>query len=264
MNVDFLFPIAVFTLRYFVLGGLIFLIFYKLFSKKLSTSKIQSRLAKHKDFIREITHSLKSNLILGGMVGIFAYTPLRDYSFLYRDVNEYPLWWMPVSLLVALFIHDTYFYWMHRTIHHPRLYKTFHILHHKSVNPSPWASFAFNTSEAVLEALIVPILMWVLPMHYTMLVSFGFLSFFGNVYGHLGYEITPRWFRHTWLFEILNTSVYHNVHHSRFKGNYSLYFRHWDRWRNTEHPDYVKEFDELQAKRFGENVLEREAHLVSK
>lgn len=254
MDIFFFTPTVIFLLRYLILGGIIFLVFYVLFPEKFSRRKIQDRLAGKKDFLREIVHSLKSTFILGITIGIFAYTPLRQYSFMYEDIHDFPVWWMPLSLLLALIFHDTYFYWMHRTIHHPGLYKTFHILHHKSVNPSPWASFSFNTSEAVLEALIVPIVMWTIPMHYSMLVTFGFASFFGNVYGHLGYEIAPRWFRNTWLFEVINSSVYHNIHHSRFKGNFSLYFRYWDRWMGTEHPDYVKEYDRIQEQRFGEKT----------
>ena len=71
-----------------------------------------------------------------------------------------------------------------------------------------------------------------------------------NVYGHLGYEIAPKWFRNSFLFEIINTSTHHNLHHHKFKGNYGLYFRIWDRIMKTEHPDYVKEYDKIQQRRF--------------
>ena len=50
---------------------------------------------------------------------------------------------------------------------------------------------------------------------------------------------------------MINTSVYHNLHHSKFKGNYSLYFRWWDKLMKTENPDYVKEYDRIQEQRFG-------------
>jgi len=78
---------------------------------------------------------------------------------------------------------------------------------------------------------------------------FTIVAFGINVYGHLGYEIAPKWFRRTWLFEIMNTSVHHNLHHSKFIGNYGLYFRFWDRLMKTENPDYVKSYDALMAKR---------------
>jgi sterol desaturase/sphingolipid hydroxylase (fatty acid hydroxylase superfamily) len=77
-----------------------------------------------------------------------------------------------------------------------------------------------------------------------------------NVYGHLGFEIAPKWYRRTWIFEVLNTSVYHNLHHENFIGNFGLYFKVWDRLMGTEHPDYVQRYDEIQERRFGKKVGE--------
>jgi lathosterol oxidase len=92
-------------------------------------------------------------------------------------------------------------------------------------------------------------IVFLIPVHSIMIEMFVLTAFMINVYGHLGYEVVPTWFRRTWLFEIFNTSVHHNLHHSKFKGNYGLYFRVWDRMLGTEHPDYVKEFDRVQAQR---------------
>ena len=46
------------------------------------------------------------------------------------------------------------------------------------------------------------------------------------------------------------------MHHSKFKGNYSLYFRFWDRLMKTEHPEYIKAYDKLQEQRFSESSQE--------
>ena len=34
--------------------------------------------------------------------------------------RDYPLWWLPASVLVYLFLHDSWFYWTHRLMHVPR------------------------------------------------------------------------------------------------------------------------------------------------
>jgi uncharacterized protein (DUF2147 family) len=140
---------------------------------------------------------------------------------------------------------------MHRAVHHPALFKHIHLLHHKSVNPSPWTSYSFHLFEGILEAMIAPIILLLIPMHPLALLLFTFAGFAINVYGHLGYEIAPKWLRHSFLFKIMNTSIHHNMHHSKFKGNYGLYFRIWDRLMKTEHPDYVQEYDAIQKRRFG-------------
>lgn len=244
-------PFAINLVRYLILAGMPFLAFYVLFPEKVARLKIQSRLANRRDFIREFLHSLKNVFIFVAVGLLLLKTPISEHTLFYRDIHAYAWWWIPLSVLISLVIHDTYFYWLHRTIHHPRLFRAFHLLHHKSVNPSPLASYSFNLLEGVLEALVlVPILLLV-PLHPLSLLVFTTLAFMINVYGHLGYEIAPRWFRHSFLFEIFNTSVHHNLHHSRFKGNYGLYFRFWDRLMGTEHPQYVEEYDQVQALRFG-------------
>ncbi len=238
-------------LRYFIVAGLAFALVYKLFAKPLRRHKIQVKDAKRADFKRDILHSVQSNLIMAALALPFLIAPLNQYTLAYTEVSTYGWLYLLASVPVALVIHDTYFYWMHRLLHHPRLFKHMHLLHHRSTNPSPWTSYAFHASEAFTEGLILVILLFVLPLHPIAIGLFILLAFVINVYGHLGYEIAPKWFRHSILFSILNTSVHHNLHHSKFKGNYGLYFRVWDRLMGTEHPDYVKTYDKVQAQRFG-------------
>ncbi|MEM7373743.1 MAG: sterol desaturase family protein [Bacteroidota bacterium] len=251
-HISYLLPVIGNLARYFIFAGIPFLIFYALYPDTFSNNKIQSRLAKHKDFIREILHSLQTIGILAIVGIVLVFSPLRAYTQMYGEIQDYPIWWIPISIVLALVIHDSYFYWMHRTIHHQSLFKWFHVVHHKSVNPSPFASYSFNFLEGILEAMVGPIIFFLVPMHPISIFLFTLLAFIINVYGHLGYEIAPKWFRRSFLFEIVNTSVHHNLHHKKFRGNYGLYFRVWDRLMGTEHPDYVKEYDLIQARRFGQ------------
>lgn len=238
-------------LRYFVFAGIPFLIFYVFFAEKFQKNKIQGRSEKTKRFFHEIKHSLSTMIIITVVVSIVLFTPFREWTNIYDDINEYSIWWIPFSIILSLIIHDTYFYWMHRLVHGKKLYQYVHIVHHQSVNPSPWTSYSFNILEAIAENLILVILVFVLPLHPLAILGFGLISFIINVYGHLGYEIAPRWFRYSIFFEFVNTSVHHNLHHKKFFGNYGLYFRIWDRLMGTEHPNYVKEYDKIQTKRFG-------------
>ncbi len=253
-QLPYLITFSVILLRYFLFAGVAFLFFYKMFPKFFRKNKIQATLLQRKEIFRDIGHSIQSTVIFTVVVLLILKTPLIEYTQFYTDISTYGGWWIPISTVLALILHDTYFYWMHRTVHHPRLFRHVHLQHHKAVNPSPWAAYAFHFSEGILEALITPIILLALPLHPLALISFSLVSLAVNVYGHLGYEIAPRWFRHSWLFQVLNTSVHHNLHHSKFHGNYGLYFRVWDRIMGTEHPDYVRAYDALQQKRFGESV----------
>lgn len=242
--------VSISLLRYFILAGIPFLLFYKFLLHKHLHSKIQDKHAASSNFKREIIQSIQASFIIGIVAIIFTKTPLIQYTNIYKSLDAYPLWYIPVSVVLALILHDTYFYWMHRALHSKMLYRYVHKVHHESINPSPWASYSFHFTEAFAEALILPIIIFLLPIHPLAILIFAFSSFFINVYGHLGFEISPRWLRKTWLFELVNTSVHHNLHHSKFQGNYGLYFRTWDRLMGTENPNYVQAFDEIQTKRF--------------
>jgi lathosterol oxidase len=240
---------SVTAIRYFVVAGIPFLLCYVLLSQWLYPSKIQSRQASKRDFIREILHSMQTTIVFAIIACILFYTPLRNYTQLYTNLADYSTWWLYASVVLSLVIHDTYFYWMHRLLHHPKIFKYAHVLHHKSTNPSPWTSYSFHFIEAWTEGLVLVVISMVIPMHAIAIGLFALIGFVINVYGHLGYEIAPKWLRHTILFQISNTSVHHNLHHSKFKGNYGLYFRFWDRVMGTEHPDYVREYDRVQQNR---------------
>ncbi len=250
-NIHLITPFLMNTARYFLVAGVPFLIFYMFFPTAFAKNKIQDKWAKHKDFIREILYSMQTTLIIGGIVLLIIKTPLFGFTQIYLDISDYPLWWLPVSLFLAVLIHDTYFYWAHRLIHHPKLFRHVHLVHHKSTNPSPWTAYALHFTEGIIEAMVAPFILLLVPMHPLAIATFVLVALIQNVYGHLGYEIMPKWFRKSFLFEMMITSVHHNIHHAKFKGNYGYYFRIWDRLMSTEHPDYIKEYDKIQARRFG-------------
>ncbi|EHQ25885.1 sterol desaturase family protein [Mucilaginibacter paludis] len=241
---------AISAVRYFVIAGIAFVVCYKLLAKYLVKNKIQTREAQQTDFLREILHSVQTTAVLAVIAYVVLYTSFKQYTLVYTNPADYPTWWLWLSVPVCLVIHDTYFYWMHRLLHHPKLFRYTHLLHHKSTNPTPFASYSFHFIEAWTEGAVLLLIVFIIPVHVIAIALFTVLGFIINVYGHLGYEIVPRRFRSSPLFSFFNTSVHHNLHHKKFNGNYGLYFRVWDRLMGTEHPDYVKEFDKIQQSRF--------------
>lgn len=247
--------VAFIFIRYSILAGIPFLLVYKIFTNKMVKAKIQKKIASKKDFLREVKHSLITSAAFGTTAMIVFFTPFKEYTNVYSEISDFSLIWLPISVVLSLIIHDTYFYWMHRILHHPKLFRTTHLVHHQSINPSPWASQSFHIIESFLEAFIVVVLVFIMPIHPLAIALFGLMSFIINVYGHLGYEVAPKWFRHSVFFEMINSSVHHNLHHSKFKGNYGLYFRFWDRVMGTENPKYVEMYDKIQMQRFPNDVL---------
>ncbi len=240
-------PVFIFG-RYFFLCGWLFLLFYVWKRRQWLFRKIQQRFPQRSDYLREIGFSALTALVFGMVAGLCLATPLRAYTRLYADVQEFGVAYLVGSVLLMLFLHDSYFYWMHRLMHHPRIYRLVHLTHHRSVNPSPWAAYAFHPLEAVLEAGIMPLALFLVPLHPIALIAFITLMLWFNVYGHLGYELFPASvYRHP-LGRWLNSSVYHNLHHERFQGNYSLYFTFWDRWMGTLRTDSAEKVAEVHRR----------------
>lgn len=235
--------------RYFFFAGVAFLLWYVLLRKKISYKKIQARFPKWKDYGREISFSIAT-------IAIFSLVPLlllkdpaiRQHTTFYADVNQYGWGYFFGAFVLMLFMHDTYFYWTHRLMHHKKLFRLFHLVHHHSTNPSPWAAYAFHPLEAVVEAGIAVIFLFTIPIHKYHLPLFFLFMIVYNVYGHLGYELYPSWFSRHWLGKWINTSVNHNQHHQYFKGNYGLYFLFWDRWMNTIRKDYENSFEKITTR----------------
>jgi Delta7-sterol 5-desaturase len=235
------------AIKYFFLSLPFFLIFYVFFKKKLAFKKIQLQFPKITDYGRELFFSTLSVIIFSVPPLLILYSnSIRPLTTFYTHI---PLFGWPYFILafpLMLFMHDTYFYWAHRAMHHPKLFKTIHLVHHKSSNPSPWAAYAFHPIEAIIESLIFVIFLFTIPVHSIHLTSFFVLSLLYNVYGHLGFELYPKGFNKHWLGKWLNTSISHNQHHQYFKGNYGLYFTFWDRLMGTLRKDYDKTYEAIK------------------
>lgn len=234
--------VVVSYVRYFLAAGLVYLIFYKWGRNSLLRFKIQRAFPRVHQVQKEIIMSLTTLLLFAGFIYVLLFTPLRQHTKLYNHWSDYPWIFNLMSLPVIVFLHDTYFYWIHRFMHLPHVYQRVHRVHHESRNPTPFAAFSFHPWEAILEFAFLPLLVFLFPVHRVVLAIFGAYMLFTNVCGHLGFELVPkrligsRWLR--WL----NTSTSHNMHHQFSHGNYGLYFNLWDQWMGTNHPRYNEMF----------------------
>jgi sterol desaturase/sphingolipid hydroxylase (fatty acid hydroxylase superfamily) len=130
-------------------------------------------------------------------------------------------------------MHDTYFYWTHRLMHIPWLFRWIHATHHRSTNPTPWAAFSFHPGEAIIEAGIIVLIVITIPCHPWAIGVFLLYMTTITVMGHLGYEIFPSRFRKSSIGQLQNTATNHDVHHRHSRYNYGLYFTFWDRLMGT-------------------------------
>lgn len=234
------------AVRYIVPAGIAYLIFYVWKRRDWWRNKIQQKLPKGSDLRREIVHSLMTSGIFAVMAfGVFALRKM-GYGALYFDIAERGWFYFFFSTALAIFLHDTYFYWTHRLMHHPRLFPIFHKVHHLSHNPTPFAAFSFHPLEAIVEFGIIPILAIFMPLHSIALLIVTVWSMIFNVLGHTGYEFSPSGFTSHWFFKWINTPTHHNMHHQKANHNFSLYFNFWDRIMGTNNPEYDNYFEQIK------------------
>jgi Delta7-sterol 5-desaturase len=237
------------SIKYLLFAGSLYLFFYVWKNKKYWHSKIQQRYPEKKHILREIKYSVITILIFGAVILLVTWAGAHGLTRVYTPINKCGYTWYLFSIILMIAVHDTYFYWTHRAMHWKPLFKWVHKTHHLSLNPTPFAAYAFHPVEALIEIGIIPLIAFTIPHHASAITIFGLYSLLLNVTGHLGYELFPKGFANHILFKWHNTSTHHNMHHRLVKCNYGLYFNFWDRMMNTNHPDYVENFNEVVEQR---------------
>ena len=245
-----IYPVILLTdlLRYLIPASIAYLLFWKVFKSRLLHRFIQQKNRKSQQLQREFLYSMSTVFIfsLNGLA-IHALASM-GYTQIYTDFSRHGWTWFFISIILMMLIHDTYFYWAHRLMHHPKLYRHVHLVHHRSTSPSPWAAYAFHPFEAMIEAAVFWVFIFAFPVYPLALFTFLFYMITRNVLGHLGIELFPKWFlRSKWL-NWHTTTTHHDLHHKNFNTNYGLYFSWWDKWMGTEDKSYQDTFEEVAGR----------------
>jgi len=212
---------------------------------------------------REIWWSLASAAIYGVPAGVIALCcRTHGWTKVYSDVHAYPLWWWPASVLAYMLLHDAWFYWTHRWMHRPRPFKLAHAVHHASRPPTAWAAMAFHPIEALTGAVVIPLLVFVIPIHVGALALVLTVMTVMGVTNHMGWELFPRFMWKGRIGDWLITASHHQRHHEQYGCNYGLYFRHWDRFCGTDRGlgDFARDHAKARARAgSGAHAVERGA-----
>lgn len=228
---------------------LIYFLVWKKYKERLKNWRIQT---KEKVDTKQIKRELK-NSIYTLLVGVFLstivlYFSTKGYAKIYTNISEYNIIWAFSSFLILLIIDDTWFYWCHRLLHHPKLFRLIHFEHHKSTDVNPFTSLSFHFLEPFLLSFwIIPVSFFV-PVYAPVLGIIQLWGLLDNIKSHLGYEFYPHWWNKSAL-RFLTSSTHHNMHHSKFHGNYGVHFRFWDKLLKTEFNDYESTFEAIQDRK---------------
>lgn len=229
--------------RYSLVAGIFYVVFYIIDPKGFRSRKVQPPTKDKKQFKREILWSTLTSLFFAlagaGMVVLWQ----KGHTAIYEDIDQYSWWWLPISFLIAAILHETYYYWLHRWMHKPKVYKLIHKVHHDSHITSPWTSFSFHPGEGILQSVIIPVVILFLPMHYWTIVSLLTFMTLTSAVNHSNVEIYPKGFHRHWLGKWLIGATHHSLHHTQYRFNFGLYFTFWDKWMKTESDKYPTDFE---------------------
>ncbi len=134
-----------------------------------------------------------------------------------------------LALVLPLF-HETHFYFTHRFLHFPPLYRWIHSVHHNAVNPSPWSSLSMHPGEHLIY-WSGTLLHLIIPSHPLLLLYHFQLSATGAIVGHIGFDKVE-----TAEHSAITTHAFaHYLHHKYFEVNYADGALPFDKWMGTWH-----------------------------
>ncbi len=247
--------------RYFLIAAIFHFSFFVIGKNKFTNRRLGKKPLDKKQFYSEVKWSFVTSLLFAVAGALTTVLWQKGYTKIYFDVNQYPLWYLPVSLVISMLIHETYYYWLHRWMHKPKVFKILHKVHHDSNTTSPWTAFSFHPLEGLLQAIILPLTIMFMPMHVYVLLFQLTIMTFSSVINHLEIEVYPKNFHKHLLGKWMIGATHHSLHHKQFKYNFGLYFTFWDKVKRTESPKFEALFDEKTNRNKSvkkEEVLETE------
>ncbi len=233
--------------HYLLVALVVWLVLHRLLKSRLK-HRLIAAWPTSQDIRREMAYSLLSMLVFAGLSMVLVAGLFNGHVVIYSQPDAYGWVWLVLSFPALLIWQDVYFYATHRLLHTPWLFKRIHSVHHRSRHPSPWAAYSFHPIEALINGLVMPLALFVVPVHGAVLVASILHQIFRNTLGHAAIETMPAGFTRHPLGRLFTTTTHHHLHHETGRGNYGLWFSWWDRWMGTERIDYLGRFDSVTQK----------------
>tara|TARA_B110000467_G_scaffold45815_1_gene41961 strand:+ start:489 stop:1514 length:1026 start_codon:yes stop_codon:yes gene_type:complete len=156
---------------------------------------------------------------------------------------ENPLVFTAIFLIVP-FVHEVGFYFAHRFLHWPPLYRIAHKLHHRNTNPGPWSGLSMHPIEHVIY--FAPTLVFFVvaahPVHMINLISRLGVA---PAQGHTGFDRLV-----TGEETSVDASYYaHYLHHKYFEVNYADGMVPLDKWFGSFHDGTPEAHEKMKQRR---------------
>jgi len=156
-----------------------------------------------------------------------------------------PSWFVLLFLLTPIWI-SFHFYWVHRWLHWPPLYRLAHALHHRNTNVGPWSGLSMHPVEHVIffSSILIHFIIPSSPVHILFHMQHQSLT---AATSHTGYEaMLIRDKKHLAL-----GTFHHQMHHRYFDCNYGNLEMPWDKWFGSFHDGTEESHNAFRQRRRG-------------
>lgn len=204
--------------------------------------RIQPGRFKWKTFRNEAIFAVINVVASGFLLGGLTWLTTR-YGLAAKPSAEHVAWWVVVlEYAVYFFAFDTWFYWLHRWMHQPKVYPYIHKLHHFSTSPNLLTTLSVNPLESLVNGGFLPIFLALVPIHQQTMAFIGPTAILMGLYVHCGHEFLPRWWHKSWATKWFITTTFHDQHHKYFNYNFGGYTPIWDYICGTVRKKYEADF----------------------
>lgn len=152
----------------------------------------------------------------------FFWLEVRGHSKMYDSSADGPgLWYDILQFPIFICFTDFFIYFIHRGLHHPKIYKRLHKAHHKWVVPTPFASHAFHPLDGFSQSIPYHVYPFLFPLNkWAYIALFVFVNIWTVTIHDGEYAMNNR---------IINGAACHTMHHLYFNYNYGQFTTLWDR-----------------------------------
>ncbi len=186
--------------------------------------------------------TLASGITIGTVYTVLWYWAAGNGWVAIARFEAQPVWFILYFALIPVW-GSFHFYWVHRLMHWPPLYKLAHALHHRNVNVGPWSGISMHPVEHVIYFSSWG-LFFILPTHPLHLMFHAYLYTLHPVFSHSGFDALVRGDKK----QMELGDFFHQLHHRYFECNYGTVEMPWDRWFGTFHDGSASGTEDTKAR----------------